>query len=167
MYSVGQTVVYGIHGVCKITNIQQMRVDKRNVDFFVLEPIDQPGANYFVPCNNQNALAKLSPVLTKMQLDEMLENAKDADDVWVSDENRRKQRYKELIGSADRISLLRMIGSLYDHKKQQIEAGRKFHQTDENFLHDAEKLLSTEFSLVLGISIEDVANYIKDKLNAL
>jgi len=53
---------------------------------------------------------------------------------------------------------------LLEHKRQQIEAGRKFHQCDENFLRDAQKLLSDEFALVLGISKESVADYIRNAL---
>jgi hypothetical protein len=35
---------------------------------------------------------------------------------------------------------------------------------DENFLRDAEKLLSTEFSLVLGIGQNEVGEYIQTAL---
>lgn len=57
-----------------------------------------------------------------------------------------------------------MVSALYDHKRQQLENGRKFHICDENFLRDATRLLSTEFSLVLGISPEEVESYMKSQL---
>lgn len=167
MYKVGQMVVYGIHGVCSITDVQVMRVEKKNVEYFVLEPLDQPGAKYFIPSKNESALAKLSPVLNKNQLDDLLTEAGSADDVWITDENLRKQRYRELINSGDRAALLSMIRSLYTHKAEQLAAGRKFHQCDENFLHDAEKLLSTEFSVILNIPADEVGTYIQNKISAL
>lgn len=167
MYNVGQMVVYGIHGVCRIIDVQNMRVDKKNKEYFVLEPVDQPGARYFIPCKNENALAKLCPVLNKKELDDLLTEASGAEDVWIHDENHRKLRYRELISSGDRVALLCMIRSLYKHKTEQLAAGRKFHQCDENFLHDAEKLLSTEFALVLNIKPEEVGSYIQSKVNSL
>lgn len=167
MYSVGQMVVYGIHGVCKIIETQIMRVDKKNVEYFVLEPVDQPGAKFFIPCKNKNALAKLCPVLDKAQLENLFASVGQADDVWISDENQRKLRYRELINSGDRAALLSMIRSLYKHKSEQLAAGRKFHLCDENFLHDAEKLLSMEFAIVLEIKPEEVGSYIQNKMNSL
>ena len=167
MYSVGQMVVYGPHGVCKIIDECPMRVDKKKVDYFVLEPVDRPGARYYIPAKNDAALAKLSPVLSKDELDRLLSQAYNAEDIWVADENHRKALYRDLMNKGDRVALLCMIRSLYAHKRKQLEAGRKFHLCDENFLNDAEKLLSTEFALVLNIPPNEVGIYIQSRLNSL
>ena len=82
----------------------------------------------------------------------------------IDDESQRKSKYRELINSADRGALICMIRLLHDHKAKQLAAGRKFHLCDENFLKDAQKLLSAEFSLVLGIPKQEVASYIEQKL---
>ena len=70
-------------------------------------------------------------------------------------------RYRELISGADRKALVVMVHTLHMHKNRQVEQGRKFHLCDENFLRDAEKLLCSEFSLVLNLSKEETANYLK------
>ena len=41
-----------------------------------------------------------------------------------------------------------------------MDAGRKLHLCDENFMRDAEKLLNAEFSLVLNIAPNEVEGYI-------
>ena len=46
------------------------------------------------------------------------------------------------------------------HKELQAAAGRKFHLCDENFLRDAERLLSGEFSFVLGMDRASVTDYV-------
>ena len=46
----------------------------------------------------------------------------------------------------------------------QAAAGRKFHLCDENFLRDAEKLLSSEFALILGVAPNQVQDYIVSAL---
>jgi CarD family transcriptional regulator len=86
-------------------------------------------------------------------------------DDWIADENRRKQHYRELISGGDRVSLLRMVSNLYSYKNAQLAAGRKFHQSDDNFLRDAEKLLSSEISLVMDLSLEEARNYLRQQLN--
>ena len=60
--------------------------------------------------------------------------------------------------------LIRMLTSLYRYKSLQLASGRKFHQSDDNFLRDAEKLLSSEVALVMELSQEDARNYIRTQL---
>ena len=165
MLQVGTQVVYGIHGVCSIINVEVKKVDRKNVEYFVLEPNEQPGARFYVPTQNQAALAKLRPLLTQEELEVLLTSQDTRQPCWIADENQRKQRYRELINSGDRAALISMIRSLYKHKKTQFEAGRKFHLCDENFLRDAQKLLNSEFALVLGIPQTEVGTYIEQKLH--
>lgn len=161
---VGVQVVYGIHGVCTITDTEIRTVDRKKVEYFVLEPKEQPGARFYVPTHNQVALSKLRPVLSVQELDALLASDDAHRDCWIADENQRKQKYRELVNSGDRATLISMIRSLYKHKENQLAAGRKFHLCDENFLRDAQKLLASEFSLILGIPQSEVGPYIEKKL---
>lgn len=164
MYSIGDRVMYGIHGVCEITDMEQRCVDRRRIMYFVLEPLDQTGARFLVPSENEAALRKLRRIMSREELDAMLSSDAVREDAWIADENQRKQHYRELITSGDRLSLLRMVRTLHQHKQHQAAAGRKFHLCDDNFLRDAEKLLSAEFSLILGIQPEQVGEYILSAL---
>ena len=110
-------------------------------------------------------LIDLKTALVHIKVDvELLRSQKERSSAWVDDENQRKQRYRELIAQNDRGELLAMVSALYEHKRQQQESGRKFHLCDENFLRDATRLLSAEFSLILGISQAEVADYMKQQL---
>lgn len=164
MYACGDRVMYGIHGVCEILALEDRRIDRKTVQYYVLEPVEQAGARFYVPAQNAAAVAKLRPVMTKEQLDALLCSGEVRQDVWIADENMRKQRYRELISSGDRASLLCMVRTLYRHKQAQHELGRKFHLCDENFLRDAQRLLDSEFSLILRISPKEVGEYIQSKL---
>ena len=165
MFQIGDQVVYGIHGVCKIIALEERTVDRKKIKYFALEALDQPGARYFVPSENPAALAKLRHLISREDLQLLLASGEIRESCWIADENQRKQRYRELINSSDRVTLLRMINTLHQHKKVQVEAGRKFHLCDENFLRDAEKLLNAEFSLVLGIRPAEVGAYILSSLD--
>ena len=57
-----------------------------------------------------------------------------------------------------------MIGALHRHRREQLAAGRKFHQSDENFLNDAQKLLNAEFALVFGLEPREVNDFIRREL---
>ncbi len=160
MYRIGDFVLYGIHGVCRITSIEDRAFDRKTVSYYVLEPSDQAGARYLVPINNQAAVGKLRPVLNREELEALLHSDAVRSGEWIADESRRKQLYRELITSGDRAALIRMVGALYRHKEEQTASGRKFHLCDENFLRDARKILDAELSLVLDIEPEQVGGYI-------
>lgn len=164
MYQPEDKVVYGIHGVCVVVGTELRTVDRKKVEYFVLEPVDQPGTRYYVPMHNPNATAKLRPLLDATSLIALLHSEEAQRDAWIQDENQRKQRYRELINGGDRAALLSMIGSLHRHKEQLAAQGRKFHLCDENFLRDAEKLLNAEFSQVLGIEPGRVGEFIIQNL---
>lgn len=164
MFQLGDHVMYGIHGVCRITDVEERTVDHRQVSYFVLEPMEQSGSRYLIPTHNEAALSKLRPVMSRHELETLLCSDAVRLDTWIEDENMRKQRYRELINSGDRLALLQMIRSLHAHKQSQAAAGRKFHLCDENFLRDAERLLSAEFSLILGIAKDAVGEYVLSAL---
>lgn len=157
--------MYAGHGVCQILDLEIKTVDRKKIEYFVLEPIEQPGTRYFVPTQNQVAVAKMQPVLTKAEIDDLLSAVNQVAISWINDENQRKQRYRELLTCGDRAALICMMHEAYKHKIEQLAAGRKFHLCDENFLRDAERLLNSEFSLVLCIENKDVGEYIRERLN--
>lgn len=164
MYQVGDKVVYGIHGICSITELEIKNIDRKKVQYYVLEPLEQPDARYYIPSENPVAVSKLSPLLTRQEIETLLLDRRIPDGTWITDENQRKLRYRELISSSDRKALLAMVRALRAHKAEQLSQGRKFHLCDENFLKDAEKLLSAEFSVVLNLSGTEVADYMEKYL---
>lgn len=160
MYNCGDRVVYGIHGVCQIVELQVQTVNRKKVEYYVLEPVNQSGSRFFVPSQNQAAVSKLRPMITKEALEDLLRTEYAQPVAWIEDENQRKQYYRELISDGDRTAVLRMVRALRQHKEQQAQTGKKFHISDANFLRDAEKILYSEVSLVLGIPYDQVEAYI-------
>lgn len=165
MFQRGDQVLYGIHGVCRVLDLETRRVDRKSIEYYVLEPIDQSGARFYIPTQNQVAVSKLRPMITHNELDALLRSNEAHAGTWIADENQRKQYYRELITAGDRAALIRMVHTLHRHKREQENAGRKFHLCDENFLRDAEKLLNSEFSLVLNIPQDEVAQYVQSAIS--
>lgn len=156
MYQLDEIVSYGIHGICRITDTEVRSVKGRKVEYLVLEPIEQPGTRFYIPTQNEAALAKVRPAVTGAQVPEIMQSAQTAADPWITDENRRKLYYKDLITSGDTVALLAMVRSIYNRREAQRLTGGKLHMCDENFMKDAEKLLVSELSLAVGVSPEEM-----------
>lgn len=164
MYQIGSLVVYGIHGVCRVLQMETQVIDRKAVTYLVLEPVGQEGSKYMIPTNNMTAMAQLRPMLTPQELEEMLCSQEVRRGSWNWDENARKQSYRELISSGDRMKLMQMVHTLYRHKKSQQEAGKKVHMADDNFLRDAERILIGEISVIKDMSSDEAKLYLKNKL---
>lgn len=157
----GEMLLYGMHGVCRVVAIEQRKVDRKTVEYYCICLVEQSGSNFYIPTGSPAAVSKLHPLLTRQELDVLLQSVKTEPDAWISDENRRKQHYRELVSGLDRKALLCTVSALVHHKNRQLACGKKLHLCDENFLRDAQKLISGEFSMVLGIPKGEVGQYIQ------
>ena len=164
MYQTGDKVVYGMHGVCLVADLEEREVDHRRVVYMILEPLGQQGSRYMVPTHNAAAMAKVKPMLNRDTLESLLESDTIREDAWIPEESQRKQCYRELITGGERQKLVQMVTSLYRHRKTQIAAGKKIHICDENFLRDAEKQLAGEISVVLDMESTEALQYLRRKL---
>lgn len=164
MYQVGELVVYGIHGVCRVAEEEKKTIDRKKVTYLVLEPVNQSGSRFLVPAHNAAVMAKLRPVLTPDGMEKLLTSEEVRTAHWITDEGKRKQLYRELVSSTDAIRLASMIYTLYHHKAEQLAAGKKVHQSDDNFLRDAEKLLINEAAVVFNWDTDRAKQYIRSKL---
>ena len=164
MYQIGDRVVYGIHGVCCVVDQEERVVDRKRVTYLALEPVGQDGSRYLVPTHNAAAMAKLRKMLSREELEDLLNSETIRSDGWIKDENQRKQTYRELISSGNLVKLMQMVHTLYRHKAAQTAAGRKVHLCDDNFLRDAEKLLAIEAAIVMGMEYDQAKKYLKEYL---
>lgn len=164
MVQVGDRVVYGIHGVCRVVEQQERKIDRKIVTYLVLEPVGLEGSQFLVPAHNEAAMAKLRPMLSREELIRLLEAPETRESSWIADENRRKQTYRDLISSGDRVKLVQMIRILYTHKKALAASGKRCHLCDDNFLRDAERLLVGEAAIVLETDQDQAKQFIRTKL---
>jgi len=164
MYQAGDKVIYGIHGVCIVADLEKKTVDGKQVTYLVLEPPGQPGSRFLVPTHNTAAMGKVRPMLSREELEDLLSSDAVKQDAWISEEGRRKQHYRELITGSDRQLLAQMVCSLYRYRRAQTAAGKRIHMCDENFLRDAEKLLSGEIAVTLEIPSGEALKYLRNKL---
>ena len=164
MYQAGEYVVYGVQGVCRVLGTEKQLVNRKRIEYLVLEPLARGESKFFLPTQNPSAMGKLRPILTRQELDELMNSTQISGDCWIAEENLRKQRYRDLLSAADRIMLMQMLRALYRYQEELIRNGKRIHQCDEYFLHDAEKLLCSEIGLVMELGTEEAKLYLRSCL---
>lgn len=164
MFQINDTVLYGIQGAYKITGITTKKICGKTSQYYVLTPIDSSTCITYIPVGNEAVEKKMRPLLSADEIYKLIHSMPDTDELWITDDNQRKEKYKQILANGDRKELIQMIKALYIHKKEQRAKGRKLHIADEHFLKDAEKMLYNEFSVVLNIAQDEVLPFIKKEI---
>lgn len=165
MFQVNDVIIYGTQGVCKITGTEEKVLSGTKKTYFVLKPVSDHGATIFVPTDNALALKKMRPLLTKEEIDQLIDSMPGENGEWITNENERRDHYKSILAKGDHLELIKMIKAIYAHKKQREAEGKRLHMSDERFFKDAEQILYHEFQYVLDLGgKEDLMTYIFDRL---
>ena len=165
IYRLNDAVMYGVHGVCRITAITEMSFSGTEKLYYVLKPIAERESTIFIQTDNRKEVERMHPALTHDSAMEFILSLPDEEVEWIDDDPLRKETYATVFANADRselISLIRMIA----HRRTELgRVGKKMRVTDENFIRDAEKILFGELAFALEIPLESVINYISRTLN--
>lgn len=164
MFQINDLITYGTQGVCRIVDVCEREFAKQKNTYYVLRPVYEERSTIYVPVEKEALTAKMRRVLTAEEIHKLISSMPQETAAWVDDEPLRREEYRRILASGDRVELIRVIKALYLHRQRQKENGRKLHLTDENFLKEAEKLLYDEFALVLGIDRSEVLPYIIQEL---
>jgi len=164
MFQLGETVRYGIAGLCCIQEICTMKVGSQQQDYYVLKPLLKAGALVYVPVANEDLVAKMLPPLTAREAEEALEAVSKMEPEWIRDFRKRSELSKKALNSGDPCAVLYLMKNICAHKSSSIGDGKRIHTTDDYFLKDAENLIFTEFSHVLEKDAEETAAYVRKKL---
>ena len=165
MFTVNNSVIYSGHGVCRIVDITEQKIGATLMKYYVLKPIGDENSTLYVPVNNDDLVSKMHKILSAEEIYSIINSMPDTATKWLTDENMRRESYKEILTSGDRAEIMRAIKGVYLHAQEQKKLGRKLHIADERFMKDAEKLLYEEFAYVLNIKREDVLPLIAKQLD--
>lgn len=163
MHWINDVVVYGLHGVCRITEIEEKEFAGETHLYYTMHPVFKDRSTFFVPVNNE----KVRDLLTPEEIKKLVYTIPQQEIIEVQIEKQRKETYKKIIESGDRAEIFRLLKTLCIRLEEQQKAGKKPHLIDERFLKEAETVLFDEFAFVLNIERESVSDYIKTELEKL
>ena len=164
MFAVGTIIVYGLQGVCRIEDITEMRMGDDLRSYYILCPVNDSKSTVYVPVDNENMVSQMRELLTVSDIDAIIDEVKATDQQWIRNDAERKEFCSTVIKNGNRKEILQLISMLYMHKEEQLNNKKRFQIADDRYLKEAEKLINDEFSYVLGISQDEVAEYIKNKI---
>ena len=161
MFKTGEYVVYGRTGICQVTGVTTMKMDGSSSErlYYILRPGGETEGKIFTPVEGGKQV--LRGIITKEEAEKLIDEIPSIETLSIENEKFREDSYKNCIRTCECRDLLRIIKTIYIRKQARLSHGKKTTATDERYLKLAEDHLYSEFSMLLDIPKEHMADYIE------
>lgn len=164
MFKIGDYIVYGMNGVCRVEEIGPMNLSGIDSDktYYTLLPLYTKGSRVFTPVDNCKVIMR--PVIDKKETCALIDEMKEIGLIEVADDKHRELAYKEALKSCECRELIRIINTVQKRKEIRLAEGKKMSACDERYLKLAQDSLYGEFALSLKLEKNEVEEYIEHRL---
>lgn len=168
MFKVGDMIIYGSTGVCRVVEIKEIkdRVKGSKRQYYVLEPLYQ-SCVITTPIDNKKI--SMRPIITKDEAERLIDMIPtiEAEEFHSGIIRELTEHYQASIESQDCEELLEMTMSIYSKKQTMKEQKKKFGVIDERYMRKGEELLFGELAAALEIPREKVQEYISSRIKKM
>lgn len=164
MFNKGEYIIYGNMGICEIIDISTLDINGAPKDklYYILKPINEDKSKVFTPVDNKKVTIRR--IISKEDCENLLNDIPNIKELAVENEKLREKAYKECIRSCQCRQLISLIKTIYSRKEERLNQGKKLSATDEKYFKLAQNNLQTELAISLKVSIEDMEDYILNKV---
>lgn len=164
MFLKGEKVVYGQTGVCIIEDIcEKELIKKQKRLYYVLRPVNQENNVIYAPAESEKVFIR--SVITREEAEELISKIPQiCEDSEIGDNT--KEEYRNCLSTHRCSDLVKLTSQIYNKRKQALENRKKLGFVDEKYMHLAESLLFGELACALEIPVEEVKNYIVNRLKS-
>ena len=168
MHKIGENILYGSSGVMTVVDIREETIGDQPRSYYVLRAATGHSESLvFVPTDNEKLTAAMYLLLSPEDIETLFNSNVDPSVIeWNDNSRSRTEYFKRIMESGDRAMMLAMIRAIYESGIRRIEAGKKNFLADESVKQKTERLLATEFSIVLGITEDEALERIKSKIES-
>ncbi len=166
MHSIGDKIMYGAAGVMTIVDIREEAIGDVPRSYFVLRPTLARTDSYtFVPVDNERLVSSMRPLMTRDEVLSLIRSFNEIEPLrWIPENRARQDYFKRVMESGDRRDMVAMIRAINDNAVRREAEGKKNFLSDENAKIKTQRLLYSEFSVVLDIPEEEIDSFIEENL---
>lgn len=155
MYKIDDYVMYR-HDVCKIKDIRENKLTGKA--YYVMTPLDDESLIIDIP--TEDKMGFLRDIISKEDAEKLINNIPSIEPLNSIRDKDLVFLYKELINTGTHENLIKIIKTTYLRNEDRLNNNRKISEKDSTYFKLAEKYLYNEFSISLGMTVDEVKNYI-------
>ena len=164
MFEIGEHIVYGTSGICRVEGICPSPYDKNDTrTFYLLIPVHNPmGSTIYTPVDNERV--PMRRLMTREEIDSLIVAMPDIGLVEVPVEKQRREIYRNTIGALRPEGYVSVMKTV-EWRREALTAARKhFPVSDMEYGRLAKHLLYSECAHVLGMDENCIEAYITRRL---
>lgn len=166
MFHVGEFIVYGINGICRVEEIGPSPYDKSDPrTYYKLIPLNNTmSSSIYTPVDNERV--PMRRLMTREEIAALIRSIPGIETLSVPIEKQRREIYRATIGELLPEGYVRVIKTVRRRREELAAAHKHFPVTDLEYGRLAKHLLHSECAHVLGLSENEIEDYIVAQLAA-
>ena len=166
MFSIGDYMIYGVNGVCLISDICASPFDKKDTRmFYMLKPLGSTaGSVIYTPVDNVQVLMR--PLMSRTEADLLVEQIPSISTLEIPTEKMRREIYRQTMQSCDPVQYVRLIKTVQARRAEMLQQHKRLSETDSDFERNAKLSLYHELALVLGVQYAEVEPYLASRVQS-
>lgn len=164
MFKIGEHIIYGLNGICRVEEIMPSPYD----------PTDQRLFYKLIPLQNATSVTICAPVenehvamrrlMTPQEVEGLISRMPEIGLLQIPVERERRDIYRDTVKSLTPEGYVRLIKTIAKRKEELSVARKHFPITDAEYGRLAKHMLYSEVAYVLGMHEEQIEAYIADRL---
>lgn len=167
MLNIGECVIYGSHGLCKVRDIlvpSFLERGKEKEYYQMISAVDS-GSVLYVPV--EGAEDKIREVMSADYAEELIDDIEVISELDLPEGKKAEPAIMEIIKRNIAEEMMSLVKSLHKIKAIREAQGKRFATLNEKYLTIAEKLLYTEMAFSLETEKDDIKRRVMDELSQL
>ena len=164
MFGKGEFVVCGSKGVCTVEDVTKLSMPgvEGNREYYVLKPVYNYATTVYIPVDAGKE--SMRGVLSAAEAKKLIRGIGKIAPISIANDKLLEQEYRGCMRTNLCEEWVRILKTTYQRKKTRQEMGRKVTAVDAKYCRIAEDSLFGELAVALGISKEEVPNYIQREM---
>lgn len=162
MFNVGDYIIYGTNGVCRITSIGTLSISSDDKLYYTMVPVYSQTSTVYTPVDNEKVVMRA--VMTEKEAKKLISNINQIETLSVEDEKKREEQYKKSLRTCQCDEWLKIIRTSYMRIQDRRSSGKKTINSDEKYLKVAEDYLYGELAIALNMEKDSIRDYIASKV---
>ncbi len=165
MFKVGELILYGNIGVCRVEAIGQPQspsFTNTNKDYYTLAPVFGSGIIY-APLDSP---VYMRPIISKEEALDLIHRIPNiqAEPFVTRDQRQLNEHYRSFFENHNCEDLVQLIRSIYAKEQNLTNAKKKVGSTDQQYMRRATDMFHGEMAAALGIPFEEIESFIEKEL---
>jgi CarD family transcriptional regulator len=164
MFQVGEYIVYGTSGICRVADICASPIDAADErPYYLLIPVSgSSGSTIYTPCDNERV--PMRPLMKREEIDALIAEMPSTPTLTVPVEKKRRELYRTVIATLSPVGYVQIMKTVQQRREELSQAHKHFPVTDLEYGRLAKHLLYSECAHVLDMAEDAVEEYIRDRL---